>query len=204
MDTYENYPVGEAYLLTAQGERVGPAMLNSSDERTYVVTSGVVKDVTDYTGRDTSDGLELTDDSGSTLLLSNLTLADASTIFPNTPRKFTSVASLSASIEKEIMKSHSYTPTTESTEDTISITVDKSGNVLELVRTDSEGELYFREAGEWVQVGENDEAPTIFDQSIIDIDLEDADRAIEYYDENVNSADSIPKEDMLEFAALVQ
>ena len=203
MNTYEKYPVGGAYLLSANGERVGPALLLLQSGGILTIESaGVVKDVTDYTDRETSKGLSFTKD-GSELLLTQLSLSDAKTIFPNTIRKFKSVDSLVASVSKEIMNSNSYNVNSD-TASTISITVGEDDTVLELIRVDEDGELYYRNDGDWTQVSEDDDIPTIFDQSVIDIDPDDADRAIEYYDENVSATDDISKEDMLEFAALVQ
>ena len=202
MNTYEKYPVGGAYLLSANGERVGPALLLQSGGVLTIESAGVVKDVTDYTDRETSKGLSFTKN-GSELLLSQLSLSDAKTIFPNTIRKFKSVDSLVASVSKEIMNSNSYNVSSD-TGSTISITVGEDGTVLELIRVDEDGELYYRTDRNWTQVSEDDDMPTIYDQSVIDIDPDDADLAIEYYDENVSAIEDISKEDMLEFAALVQ
>lgn len=206
MNTYDDYPAGVAYLLSVDGETIGPAMLFRSEDDQYTLdTVGRVRNVTDYESKVTKKGLVLSADHSPDLLLTKLTLDDVTTIFPHTIRKFKSVGSLVASVKKEIMDSNSYTPQIDNeTEETISITVDESGSVLELVRADSAGDLYYRAEEGWVKVEEEDDAPTIFDQEMIDIAPEDVEQAIEYYDSNVNSKESIDKEDMLEFAALVQ
>lgn len=203
MDTYEKYPAGGAYLLFANGELVGPALLHLKDESFLLESVGAVKDISDYSSKETADGLVLERD-GSEIMLKSLSLGDAKTIFPDTIKKFKSVDSLTASVTKEIMNANSYTPAVESTEDVLSFTVDADDNVLELVRVTSEGEMYYREAADWVLVGEDEDAPTIFDQTMIDIDAEEVDLAVDYYDTNVNTKESISKDEILEFAALVQ
>lgn len=197
-----NYPTGEAYLLSANGEQVGPALFEQLNNEFTIESVGFVKDVTEYSAKVTDAGLVLSKD-GNDLVLSKISLAQAKHIFPNTIRKFTDVGSLTASIKKDIMNANSYVPAVEA-EETVSFTHDEDGNVLELVRVDSEGNLYFRSAGEWVVVGENDDAPTIFDQVMVDIDEDDAEKAIEYYDENVSTKDDMNKDELLQFAALAQ
>lgn len=205
MNIYENYPAGEAYLLFVEGELVGPALLSEAYGTYKLETIGRVRDITGFEGRVTPKGLLISDDTDfPDMLLTKLSVSDAKKIFPHTIRKFKTVDSLVASVKKEIMDSNSYTPIIDETGETVSITVDASGNVLELIRADVDGELYYRSNEDWVLVGEDDDAPTIFDQSVIDIDVNDIDRAIEYYDKNINAKDSISKEEMLEFAALVQ
>lgn len=204
MNTYEEYPVGEAYLLSVDGETVGPALLFETEGNYTLDTVGNVKDVTGFESSVTDKGLLLTSKGSPDILLSKLSVSDAKMIFPHTIRKFKSVDSLVASVTKEIMDSNSYTPVIDETGETVSITVDASGAVLELIRADEQGELYYRSGGDWVLVGEDDDAPTIFDQIVIDIEVEDIDRAIEYYDKNIATKESISKDEMLEFAALVQ
>lgn len=203
METYEQYPTGEVYLLSANGTEIGPALLSRAGEMFTVETMGVVKDVTEYGSKISGEGLVLFTDQ-SEMILRPLKLGDAKTIFPDTLRKFTSIGSLVASVKKEIMSANSYTPTPEAPEETVSITVDGSGNVLELIRVDGEGNLFYRDSGDWTEVAADDEAPTIFDQVVIDIEPDDVPRAVEYYDENVSVKDDITKDEMLEFAALAQ
>lgn len=142
-------------------------------------------------------------DYGSHFSLREISLADAKKAFPLSPRKFRTVEDLEEKIAMSLESGNTYTSVERSGDDTVfSFTYD-GDEALELIRVDSEGEMTYRDGGEWVPV-EGENHPTIFDRDLIDIEPDDVSEAVAFWDENTRGEAGVKKDDMLPFAALVQ
>lgn len=78
----------------------------------------------------------------------------------------------------------------------LTLTVDDSGSVLELIEESAEG-LLVRENGEWVDVNTDDENPTIFEQEWIDV----SDDIVDFWDEAQSKDEDVTKEVIEQFRA---
>lgn len=65
--------------------------------------------------------------------------------------------------------------------ESVSFVLDEDKLILELIRIDEEGALFFREDKGWVEVGDED-APTIFDQTLADVTESKVEDAVTFYD----------------------
>lgn len=90
-----------------------------------------------------------------------------------------------------------------SSDDTLSFILDEDNNVLELVRFDADGNLFYREAEKWVAVVDED-SPTIYDQELKDIIPDQTNSAIRFYDSVADIGDEIDSDEISEFIASVQ
>jgi hypothetical protein len=134
--------------------------------------------------------------------LREIKLSDAKRAFPLSPRVFTSVEDLEEKIAMALTSGQSYEVNMGSTGPVVSFTHDGK-EALELIRVDDEGEMVYRENGEWVSVGD-EEMPTIFDRDLIDIEPTDVDKVVALWDEKNRDAKGLSKDELLPFAALVQ
>lgn len=134
--------------------------------------------------------------------LREISLSDAKRAFPLSHRVFATVEDLEEKIAMAIEAGQSYDVNMGTSETVFSFTYD-GDDALELIRVDDEGEMVYRENGDWVAVGDN-EMPTIFDRDLIDIEPEDVAKAIAVWDEKSRGAQGVRKDDLLPFAALVQ
>lgn len=158
-----------------------------------------------YSIHETQGGLEVSSslDELPTYYLKELTLDDVDKIFPNTIRTFESVESLEDFVVELLHREMSYI-VPEVNDTTYSFTVDDNDTVLELIYTNPDGDMFYRSDGDWVIIGVDDEMPTVFDQVLIDILPEDSEKAIEFWDSAAEQEDTVSKEEVLKFAALVQ
>ena len=74
----------------------------------------------------------------------------------------------------------------------------------QLIRVDSDGNMTYRENGDWLPVDNAEDFPNIFDRDLIDIEPSDVSAAVALWDKNTRSEAGVKKEDLLPFAALVQ
>lgn len=140
---------------------------------------------------------------GSSFVLRDINLADAKLAFPFSPRTYASVEDLEEKIAMSIESGNTYTVRETDGDDTVfSFTYD-GDEALELIRVDSDGEMTYRDNGDWTPV-EGEDNPTIFDRDLIDIEPDDVSAAVAVWDKNARNASGVKKEDMLPFAALVQ
>lgn len=139
----------------------------------------------------------------STFALKRVTLDDAKTAFPLSPRTFPSVEDLEDKIAMGLHDSMSYKPQELSHADVVSFTFD-GDNALELIKVTEDGDMTYRDNGQWEEVSDNQNYPTIFDRDLIDIEPDDVDKAVAFWDANSGSEKGVTKEQMLPFAALVQ
>lgn len=87
--------------------------------------------------------------------------------------------------------------------DVLSFTVDDADNVLELTRTDYEGELYYRENNGWILLTANDDYPTIYEQRMFDVTPEERENALEFWDSAQTTDTPLTRDSVLSFIALV-
>lgn len=165
-----------------------------------VYDTNKVWDIAGYVSHTTRKGLRY-EAGDSYYEFSPLTLDVASEIFPNTKRTFTDLRVLEKYARKAINMADSYEANTDPDE-TISFTIDSNDRVLAMIKVENEtGALFYWSEDDWVEVGEDEELPSIFDRTVIDIEREDIGEAIELYKA---SAGSLTKEDILPLAALSQ
>lgn len=135
--------------------------------------------------------------------LREISLTDAKKAFPLSPRTYATVEDLEEKIAMSLESGNAYSTVEKSGDDTVfSFTYD-GDEALELIRVDSDGEMTYRDNGDWTPV-EGEDNPTIFDRDLIDIEPDDVSAAVAVWDKNTRNADGVKKEDMLPFAALVQ
>lgn len=136
--------------------------------------------------------------------LREISLLDAKKAFPDTPRVFLTVEDLEEKIAMSLESGNTYTTVERDGEPTVfSFTYDGE-EALELIRIDGDGEMTFRENGDWVPVRNAEEHPTIFDRDMIDIEPSDVDTAVAVWDKHSRNEAGVKKADLLPFAALVQ
>jgi hypothetical protein len=169
-------------------------------QQIMVYDTNHVWDIAGYVSHTTRKGLRY-EFNDSFYEFSPLTLEVASEIFPNTKRTFKDLAVLEKYARKAIDMEDAYAVSTEPDE-TISFTVSEDETVLELIKVENAtGSLFYWQGEDWVEVGEDDDKPTIFDQEVIDIEREDIPEAMELWK---SSAGHLTKEDILPLAALIQ
>lgn len=147
---------------------------------------------------ETEDGLRY-ENGDSYMEFSPLTLEAAPEVFKNTIRVFNDLAVLETFARREIHLANSYTVNTVPDE-VISFTVNDEDNVLALIKTTEDGDLFKWEGEDWVQLGEDEEDPSVFEQEVIDVERVDIENAINLW----KSGQPLTKEDILPLAALVQ
>lgn len=151
----------------------------------------------------TPTGIRFRSPLGTSVTFSELTLDSALAVFPNTRRTFTNIESLAAMAKKVINMADSYEVNTDPDE-TVSFTISIEGTVAAIIKTTKDGNLFTFVGGDWVEITEDDEAPTVFDLEVLDIEPEDIGAALDKWKESEDSGSDIPKEEMLPFAALTQ
>jgi hypothetical protein len=134
--------------------------------------------------------------------LREVQLSDAKRAFPLSHRVFATVEDLEEKIAMALESGNTYEVNMGVGETVFSFTYDGE-EALELIRVDDEGEMVYRENGDWVPVGDGD-MPTIFDRDLIDIEQSDVDKVVALWDQKSRSAEGVRKADLLPFAALVQ
>lgn len=151
----------------------------------------------------TERGLRFEVGEDSYMEFSPLTLEVAHEIYPDTVRVFTDLSVLEKYARRDIVMSDSYAENI-APEEVISFTVDEQDNVLDLIKVTDAGDLFHWVGDDWVEVGEDDEAPTIFDQTVIDVEREDIGTALELWKDSLANGTPLTKEDILTLAALDQ
>lgn len=164
-------------------------------DKTYTVKVGVVR-TTEAISFDSGEY-------GSHFSLREVALSDAKRAFPLSFRKFATVEDLEEKIAMALESGNTYEVNMGQDGPVFSFTYDGE-EALELIRVDDDGEMVYRENGNWVPVGEGDDLPTIFDRDLIDIEPDDVDKAVSVWDEKSRTASGVRKDDLLPFAALVQ
>ena len=131
-----------------------------------------------------------------------LKLSDAEVLFPNSIKTFNDIDSLTLSAQEALMAS-GYEQADVAAE-TYSFTVDNNNNVLELIKTTEAGDLLYRTNGNWVMLGQDEEAPTIFDQKLIDVDKLEVENATAVWDDAEATGKDISFEEIRPFAGITQ
>lgn len=157
--------------------------------------------VSGYVPEETASGVRF-EKGESYFEFSPLTLESATEVFPRTKRKFKDITVLEKFAKREIDMTESYAVNTEP-EETISFTVSDEDEVLALIKVTDAGDMfYFIE--DWVEVGEDEDLPTIYDQQVIDVERDDIGAALELWKGSLVSGIPLTKEDILTLAALDQ
>lgn len=158
-----------------------------------------------YSIRENDDGLELSStlDNYPVYYLKNLSLEDTRKIFPESHREFESIDVMEEFVAKKLLEEMSYT-VPEVNDTTYSFTLDDNDTVLEMIYTNPDGDMFYRSDGEWVEIGVDDEMPTVFDRLLIDVLPEDNEKAVEFWDNASQNENDVTKAEITKFAALVQ
>lgn len=131
-----------------------------------------------------------------------LELSDAEKLFPNSIKTFNDLESLTLSAQEALL-SDGYQVDNEPT-DIISFTVDDNNNVLELIKTTTSGDIFYRSNDEWVMVGQDEEIPTIFEQIVIDVDQNEIENALKLWDESETTGKDIAYNEIRPLASINQ
>lgn len=138
----------------------------------------------------------------STFTIRFLELDDASKIFPDSIKTFNDIDSLTLAAQDSLMASGLEAP--KELTDTYSFSVDEENNVLELIQTSVDGDISYRNNNNWVKLNPDDDAPTIFNQKLIDVDPNDLDSAIKVWDLSESGGNDLTLEDIKPFASVDQ
>ena len=102
-----------------------------------------------------------------------------------------------------IRNADSYLPNVEPKEE-FSFTLDDLDNVLELVKITLEEDMFHRARGEWVEIGSDDEMPTIFDRTMLNIEPSEIGLATEFWSKNEGNIRAVRKSEVTRFAAFTR
>lgn len=188
----------KVYRLDRDGSISFAIVEDRGSEGKIVFGLGHPIDLTGRTEIETEDGLRFEGD-GSYMEFSPLTLETAPEVFKGTIRVFNDLSVLETFARREIRLADSYEVNTVPDE-VISFTVDEEDKVLALIKTTEAGDLFKWEGEDWVEIGEDDDDPSIFEQEVIDVERTDIGDAINLW----KSGQPLTREDILPLAALTQ
>lgn len=137
-----------------------------------------------------------------TLELKELTLADVQEFYTGSVRTFDDVTKGEQYIRRDIL-TNNYAEQFDAPFSGLTVTFSDDGKALELTREDEEGNLFYRESSDWVEVTDSD-MPTIFDRRYISIQPEDSDAIVSLWDEARSDETDLHEEDITPFAAFIQ
>lgn len=181
---------------------IGFANIRLDGDLVEVVDSNRVFNVTDYNVSASDDEIKFYKDD-SYFTLSPVDLDTPKEVIGETERTFPTLDHVEELAVSMIKNAGSYTPNTHPDE-TVYFTYDDKGRVLELVKIDEGGGLFYWEDGDWQEVGPDDEAPTIFDQPMMQVEQTDIGLAIEFWRKAQEDGEDVKKADITRFAALVR
>lgn len=129
-------------------------------------------------------------------------MGDIAEYFKDSIRTFKDVAAGERIIKEQLLAN----PYEENTSDEtiFSVSISDSGDALELLMEDGDGNLFYRSEGDWVEVDSEENHPTIFDQKFITIEKSDNDAIVSIWDETQTDGEDLREEDILPFAAVYQ
>lgn len=188
----------KVYRLDRDGSISFAIVEDRGSEGKIVFGLGHPIDLTGRTEIETEDGLRY-ENEDSYMEFSPLTLDAASEVFKGTIRVFNDLEVLETFARREIQLSDSYEVNTVPDE-VISFTVGDDDSVLALIKTTEAGDLFKWTGEDWVEVGEDDDDPSIFEQELIDVERTDIGDAINLW----KSGQPLTREDILPLAALTQ
>lgn len=183
----------------------GVGIVNTADPDSIMIqTGGRAYNIDDsFEATETSDSITYNKPEwNSSFLIRFLQLSDNKTLFPNTVKIFNDIESLTLSAQEALM-ADGMKPAEENVEGH-SFTIDSNNNVLELIKTTAAGDILYRTNGDWVMLGQDEEAPTIFDQKLIDIDNIELENALKYWDKAETDGTDISYDDIRPFANVTQ
>jgi hypothetical protein len=135
--------------------------------------------------------------------LTPLKLGDERIVWPTGQKTFNDLDALTAFAQKAIDLADSYR-TNVDPEQSLAFTVDDKGKVLELIMDDADGDLYYRDNGDWAKVGSGTDYPTIFDRETVEVDPDNADEALQFWDDHQSDDGDIEAEQIYPFAKMFQ
>lgn len=188
----------KVYRLDRDGSISFAIVEDRGPEGKIVFGLGHPINLTGRTEIETEDGLRF-EGQDSYMEFTPLTLESAPEVFNGTIRVFNDLSVLETFARREIRMADSYEVNTVPDE-VISFTVDDQDNVLALIKTTEGGDLFKWEAEDWVEVGEDDDDPAVFEQEVIDVERTDIENAINLW----KSGQPLTREDILPLAALTQ
>lgn len=195
----KNLEEGTIYRLDHNG-RISFAYTETQSVRDIsVYDTHRVWDITGYEKTETENGLRY-QGGESYYEFSPLTLETSREVFSDSIRVFKDLKVLERYARKAIDMADSYAVNT-APEEVISFTFDDEDNVLALIKVTNSGDMFYWVGEDWVEVGEDDDLPNIYDRSLIDVEREDIGEAIELYK---STPTGLTKEDILPLAALNQ
>lgn len=194
---------GKIYRLDHTGD-ISAAFIESRplDDETIVFDQHRAWNLRGYTAEETESGLRYTKDD-SYYEFSPLTLEAATEIFPNTIRVFKDLSVLEEFARKAIHLAESYKVNT-APEEVISFTISEEDEVLALIKVTDTGDMFYWGQGDWKEVGEDEDLPTVYDQELIDVEPTDIGEALDLWKSATASGGKLTKEDILPLAALNQ
>jgi hypothetical protein len=183
----------------------GVGMVDTADPQSIMIRTGgrgfLIDDTFEYSETEDSVTYNKTEWQSS-FTIRFLKLSDAEVLFPNAIKTFNDIDSLTLSAQEALMAS-GFEQADEAAE-TFSFTVDNNNNVLELIKTTEAGDILYRTNGGWTMLGQDEEAPTIFDQKLIDIDKIEVDNATAVWDDAEDTGKDISYEEIRPFASIKQ
>lgn len=135
--------------------------------------------------------------------LTPLKLGDEKDVWPNGQKTFPTLEDLTAYSQKAIDLADNYIPNVPD-EQNLAFTKDGKGNVLELIMDNADGDLFYRENGEWVQLHADNDYPTIYDRDTIEVDPDDIDAALKFWDAAQGTDADVKDEQVYPFAKMYQ
>lgn len=142
-------------------------------------------------------------DDGSYFVLSPLTLETPQEVWPGATRTFPTLDHVEEMAVTALKNADSYTPN-EAPPEIVDFTLDDKGNVLELLKTTDDGDMFYWENGDWQQVKNEGDYPTIYDRPLLEVERDDIGLAIQFWTKAQESGQHVTKDDVTRFAKLYQ
>jgi len=157
-----------------------------------------VWDITGYKSEPTDGGLRYS--AGESYYeFSDLSLESAPEVFIGSIRTFKDLSVLEEFARRSIDMAESYEVNVDPDE-VISFTIGDQDEVLALIKVTEGGDLFKWVGEDWIEVEDDDEAPEIFDRTVIDVERTDIGKAIELW----KTGQALTKEDILTLADITQ
>jgi hypothetical protein len=184
---------------------IGVAKLRSwGDGHVVIYDNNRAFDVSGYKVSASHDSIKFySDDFDSYFELSPLTLETPQEVWPGSVRTYPTLDHVEEMAVTAIKNADSYTPNTPDPE-VVDFTLDDKGNVLELLKTTDDGDMFYWENGDWQPVTKDGDYPTIYDRPLLEVERDDIGLAIQFWTKAQESGQHVTKDDVTRFAKLYQ
>lgn len=173
-------------------------------ESLILLTNNRAHDLTYMTSTAAKDGGVIFTFGGTpSYTLTPLELGDEKDVWVKGQKTFPTLEDLTAYSQKAIDLADNYIPNVPD-EQSLAFTKDGKGNVLELIMDNADGDLFYRENGEWVQLHADNDYPTIYDRDTIEVDPDDIDSALKFWDAAQSTDADVKDEQVYPFAKMYQ